>query len=213
MVSRALCIACVTSKLCSGTSRGIFGGDSNLDPITGAMLRSWREGPSVEVRLPTSVSHEPGILMPRLVLVDRPHCNGGGSGADQAQRRVPLPPDLPHQPILPLLFHRSMRSTGRLGCRLHVRKHLSMRYKALGVLDHGADHRGVLRQHGRRKRRTLLFRSLHRHLDPHSTPGHDLEDELISMEKDANLGCLCSGLCIHGSSCRTRVHHVGRRLS
>ncbi|KAF2439608.1 hypothetical protein P171DRAFT_422241 [Karstenula rhodostoma CBS 690.94] len=38
----------VAGVILDGTRRGLFGGNSNLDPVTGALLRSWREGPNVK---------------------------------------------------------------------------------------------------------------------------------------------------------------------
>lgn len=42
-------------KIYPGTKRDLFGGNSTMDPVTGALIRSWKEGPNVKVRLPTQL--------------------------------------------------------------------------------------------------------------------------------------------------------------
>lgn len=198
----------VAGVILDGNRRGLFGLNSNMDPVTGKLLRTWREGPNVEVQSPLPFSRN-RCLTRRSVLVDSSHRNGSGAGADQTQCHFPVPTCLSHQSFFPLLLDRAMCDFDSLGRCLLLCECLPMWNAALGVLDHRADYQAVLRRHRWRQRSTVFLGPVPRRFDPRRSSGHDLENESDLLAEDASRGRVCIGLRVHRSCCNTRLHHVG----
>ena len=194
-----------------GTRRGLFGTNSDMDPVTGGLIRSWRESPNVEVRPPPH-SQQPGILTRRSVLLDRSHCDGRSAGAHQTQCHISIPARFSHQQIFPLLFIMIVRALDCVGHRFSVRQHLPVRDKAVGVLGEHLNHQRVLRRYRRRQCSTVLFRFVSRRLDPCCPPVHDLEDEVFCLEEGSDCGRVRPRITVDCSSSNTCLYHVVRRI-